>query len=72
MQLTSHFFQAFRETSWQFAGVSILFTKLVENILTTSEQSETRSERELSEEPPSSYDEEVDMDSHGNQEEAGQ
>jgi nuclear pore complex protein Nup107 len=34
-------------------------------------QSETRSERELSEEPPSSYDEEGDMDLRGDQEDAG-
>jgi nuclear pore complex protein Nup107 len=35
-------------------------------------QSETRSERALSEEPPSSYDEEADMESRGEEEESGQ
>ncbi len=42
------------------------------NLLTSVEQSETRSERELSEEPPSSYDEEADMEAEEEEEEARQ
>jgi nuclear pore complex protein Nup107 len=63
--------QNFRETSWQFAEVIIPRVQDLGNLLTSVEQSETRSERELSEEPPSSYDEEADMEA-GEEEEAGQ
>ncbi len=41
-------------------------------MLTAFNQSETRSERELSEEPPSSYDDEADIESRADDEEAGQ